>query len=323
MAKVSFTPEVKLEIAQRWASMAVVPAKVATAMAVAKRLVSHRAKYEAVAAATSVPWWLIACLHERESGADFATYLGNGEPLSRVTRMEPKGRGPFSSWERGAIDAMNVQGWTGKFSRTDWADIAFCLFQAESYNGMGYRLYHPSVPSPYIWAGTNQYTRGKYASDGKFDANLVDKQLGVATMLQALISILGPAILGSINDSQSTGQPSIPTAGATQGTGAGITITKTTTLTNMLTVAIGAVLTSLGLQNVAADALHLVGGIGGVLLMISGLINHLHVTNTSNSNTLQSIGTLLTQIGSLSVPAATPAASPDTPSQQPSASPVA
>jgi lysozyme family protein len=26
-----------------------------------------------------------------ESGADFATYLGNGEPLNRVTQLVPKG----------------------------------------------------------------------------------------------------------------------------------------------------------------------------------------------------------------------------------------
>jgi lysozyme family protein len=42
-------------------------------------------------AATGVPWFVVAALHERESGADFATYLGNGEPLNRVTQLVPKG----------------------------------------------------------------------------------------------------------------------------------------------------------------------------------------------------------------------------------------
>lgn len=300
--------------------MKIGPAKMAEALSVARRLISHRSRYEAVSDATSVPWWLIACLHERESGGDFSTYLGNGEPLSHVTRLVPKGRGPFSSWEEGAQDALQVQGWSGKYSMSDWSDVAFCLFKAEEYNGFGYRLYHSAVSSPYIWSGTDQYTRGKYASDGKFDADLVDKQLGVATMLQALISILGPAILGNLKPAQPIGPESLagpipaPAPSPSQGTGAGVTITKTTTLTNMLTVAIGAVLTSLGLQNIAADAIHITASVGGVLLAISGLINHLHVTTTSNSNTLQSIGTLLTQIGNLSVQA-NPAPSAQVPNE--------
>ena len=46
----------------------------------------------------------------RDSTFDFDTYLGTGEPLNRVTRLEPKGRGPFKSFEDGAVDAFKIKG---------------------------------------------------------------------------------------------------------------------------------------------------------------------------------------------------------------------
>ena len=39
-----------------------------------------------------------------------------------------------------------------------------------------------------IYAGTTNYTGGKYVADGVYDPNYVDKQLGVALMLKALMS---------------------------------------------------------------------------------------------------------------------------------------
>jgi hypothetical protein len=41
------------------------------------------------------------------------------------------------------------------------------------------------LPSPYIWSGTDQYEKGKYTSDGKYDpAEAVDEQLGCAGILK-------------------------------------------------------------------------------------------------------------------------------------------
>ena len=59
-----------------------------------------RARYDAVAALRSVPWWFVAALHMRESGLRFACHLHNGDPLTKPTVHVPKGRpqgsGPFS-----------------------------------------------------------------------------------------------------------------------------------------------------------------------------------------------------------------------------------
>jgi hypothetical protein len=52
------------------------------------------------------------------------------------------------------------------------------------YNGLGYA--NKGLPSPYVWAGTDQYTTGKYVADGVFDPNAVDRQLGCAGLLMAM-----------------------------------------------------------------------------------------------------------------------------------------
>ena len=57
----------------------------------------------------------------------------------------------------------------------------------EGYNGLGYAS--RGVPSPYLWAGTNQYKAGKYVRDGVYDPSHVDVQPGCAGMLLAMMKI--------------------------------------------------------------------------------------------------------------------------------------
>ena len=66
---------------------------------------------------------------------------------------------------------------------TSW-DIVTILSELEKYNGTGYIKNHPSVLTPYLWSKTNHYTRGKYSSDGHFDPNLVDKQIGCMPLIR-------------------------------------------------------------------------------------------------------------------------------------------
>jgi lysozyme family protein len=130
-----------------------------------------------------VPPALIAGLHNRESDADFNTYLGNGERLDRVTRLVPKGRGPFSppvagAWERGAADAIRLDRLDD--NSAPWS-MAYALWKAEGYNGFGPRAH--GRHSGYLWAGTNVYTGGKYVADGVWSASAFDQQLGVVPLL--------------------------------------------------------------------------------------------------------------------------------------------
>lgn len=151
----------------------------------AKRLVAAKPRYQAVAAKTGVPWFVIAVIHEREASQNWKTQLGQGDPLDRVSVHVPSGRGPFQSWEDGAIDALvNCPPQAAKW--TDWS-AGGALTLLERYNGLGYA--NRGVPSPYDWAGTDQYKSGKYVRDGVFDPDVIDKQLGCAGLLMAMMSI--------------------------------------------------------------------------------------------------------------------------------------
>lgn len=174
----------------------VVVERAAAADAAAARLLRTISRYAAVQAATGVPSLMLAGLHNRESDADFTTYLGNGEPLSRVTRLVPRGRGPFlppDAWVKGAIDAV-------RYDRLDVAtapwDMSYACWKGEGWNGFGPRAH--GIHTGYLWAGTNHYQRGKYVADGKWDANHEDKQLGMIPVMLALAHRLpGLALLTS------------------------------------------------------------------------------------------------------------------------------
>lgn len=165
------------------------------AAAVAKTLVGNRARYLAVARQTGVPWFVIAVIHQRESSGSFAGVLHNGQKIigtGRKTTIVPKGRGPFASWEEAAIDALvNCAPYAAR--NTDWS-VGGTLALLERYNGLGY--YNRGLPSPYVWAGTDQYVKGKYVRDGVFDPNYVDQQLGCAALLMAMREIDATVTLG-------------------------------------------------------------------------------------------------------------------------------
>jgi len=55
---------------------------------------------------------------------------------------------------------------------------------AESYNGLGY--YNKGLVSPYVYSGTNVYTKGKYVVDGKFSSSTIDGQPGVYLLINSL-----------------------------------------------------------------------------------------------------------------------------------------
>lgn len=153
--------------------------------ATAAKIEANRARYEAVSKQTGVPWDVIGVIHYRESSLNFAGVLHNGQKIigtSKKTTLVPKGRGPFSTWEAAAMDALVVCP-PHAANNKDWS-IAGTLDILERYNGLGYR--NKGLPSPYLWAGTDQYVKGKYVADGKFDPNHVDQQLGVAALLMKL-----------------------------------------------------------------------------------------------------------------------------------------
>lgn len=179
------------EYRRRWAEAKIDPERGGAARAVARTMVANRRRYEEISAATKgVPWWFVALAHNRESGMDFGAHLHEGSPLTGRTRDVPKGRpvappanGRSYTFLESAIDALTMPG--KEYDKVGTWDVAEVFLRLEQYNGFGYR--GQGIPSPYLWAGTNQSDeRGKYVRDHVFDRNAPEKQLGCAAIMLAL-----------------------------------------------------------------------------------------------------------------------------------------
>ena len=148
----------------------------------------NKDRYEEVSAATNMPAELIAALHWRESSGNFNTYLHQGDPLGKPAVNIPNDIPVFYEWEEAAIHALNMQYHKNRQDdleiENDTRNPNALGSYAETYNGLGY--YNRGMPSPYVYSGTDQYTSGKYVSDGSFNQNAVDQQLGVMPMLGAI-----------------------------------------------------------------------------------------------------------------------------------------
>lgn len=202
--------ELKSEYTFLWKNMVIKPEKLAAVTAIANKLIAHKGRYLPVAAKTGAPWHVIAALHERESDADFDTYLGNGELLTRKTKLVPKGRGPFASWEAGAIDALHLDGLD---QITDWSPERAC-FELEVFNGFGYR--GKGINSPYLWSFSNNYTRGKYTETPKgstYRPNMVDAQCGAIPVVRRIMELDSSARLTSPGLAKPTGTAIVIGAG--------------------------------------------------------------------------------------------------------------
>mgnify|MGYP005818172379 CR=1 FL=1 len=208
---------------------------------VAKRLVGAKARYKEIEKATGVPWFIIAVIHERESGQDFTKQLAQGDPLNKVSTHVPKGRGPFlnhrddlpnrDAFYRGALDALiDCAPYAAKWK--DWSPGG-AMTLLEQYNGLGYA--NKGRPSPYVWSGTDQYVSGKYVADGVYSATAVDQQLGCAGLVLAMQK-LDPSI--------KFGAPTaaVPTIPAPKPTPAPVPAPVKPSLANTINIIINAIL---------------------------------------------------------------------------------
>jgi lysozyme family protein len=176
-----------------WQKMQIRPEKKVFLDGQAQRVAAGMAQYEEVERETGVPWWFVGIIHLRESNLDFKTFLGNGEPLDRVTRLVPKGLGPWKSWKDGAVEALKREG----LDKVKVWDIPTALFYFEKFNGFGY--VSKGINSPYVWAASSHYSRGKFVSDGQYSPSTIDSQPGCAPMLAQMILLnLIPELLKKV-----------------------------------------------------------------------------------------------------------------------------
>lgn len=149
---------------------------------IAERALSNIASYQSVEARVGIPWWVIACIHFRESSQNFSCHIHNGDPLTERTVHVPKdrpiqGEPPFS-WVDSAVDAFE------NFWRPPTWDYGGALDFMERYNGLGYK--RMGVPSPYLWDFTDAYTSGLFVADGKFDPYKKESRPGCASIMKTL-----------------------------------------------------------------------------------------------------------------------------------------
>ncbi len=193
--------ELKAKNAERWRHMTInhVSLSLFNHVAASLSISSAKIRYETVANKTGVPWFIIAVIHEREASQSWAANLAQGDPWNAVSTHIPKHQGPFASWEQAAINALTRSAPYAAHN-SDWTPGG-ALTLLEQYNGLGYANgptdltgnHYPPQPSPYLWAGTNQYHSGKYVADRHFDPHAIDRQLGCAGLIAAM-ALIDPSV---------------------------------------------------------------------------------------------------------------------------------
>ncbi len=161
-------------------------------------------RYAQVSTETGVPQVWMATSFEREAGSRFDLSPAQGDPWNRVSIHVPRGIGPFASWADAAKAAYHIDG-LDKIGAGNWTMERAC-YEGEIFNGMGYRAH--GVHSPYLWAGTNVYSTGKYVADGVWDGGHADTQLGIVPVMLRMIA-LDPSLAISAEIVSIAGAPSI------------------------------------------------------------------------------------------------------------------
>lgn len=159
---------------------------------VVNKIIKNKQRYANVVAGTNIPWQMVAVVHLMESSCNFNTHLHNGDPLTARTVHEPKnkpetGSPPFT-WEESAIDAITLKEW---HLIKSWSHTYSC-FKLEQYNGFGYRYLNRDGSqrpiNPYLVAGSNLESPGKFTADGSFDPKAISKQIGALVIYKELLS---------------------------------------------------------------------------------------------------------------------------------------
>lgn len=175
------------EYLQLWQTMQIRSDRLPEAQRILGKMLQQQDRYIKVSKLlNNMPWFFIACLHCMESSLSFNCHLHNGDSLTARTVQVPAGRPlvgrPPFSWEESAEDALRMKGF---HKLTDWS-VPSMLYQAEKWNGWGMRMYHSETLTPYLWSGSNHYSKGKYVKDGVYDPTAISEQIGFAILLKVL-----------------------------------------------------------------------------------------------------------------------------------------
>lgn len=186
MSRITLTPELQHEYQRLFATCPIRLERVAEVEERVDAIMADRDRYWTVGRRLNVPWFVVAVLHEVDTGRDFTVHLHNGDPLTARTRHLPDGRPaegePPFTWEDSTADALCL------YHFDQWSDwsITGALFKLEGHGGWNYRLHHPEVPSPYLWNYSTHYQQGKYVTDDVWNETAVAQRCGAAVLLRRL-----------------------------------------------------------------------------------------------------------------------------------------
>ena len=179
-----FTAALAKEYSDLFNRCKIAPDKMAEVEQVVQRILQYQNRYASIGAQSTVPWYVIAVIHNMECGLDFTKHLHNGDSLKRRTVNVPAGRPkigqPPFTFEVSALDALEYD------KLTEWDDwsIGGICYKLEGFNGWGYRA--RDINSPYLWSYSNLYTSGKYVADNKWSGTAVSSQCGAAVILRRM-----------------------------------------------------------------------------------------------------------------------------------------
>jgi lysozyme family protein len=150
-----------------------------------KVFLRNQGRYQDISRRTdATPWFVIAIIHFMEASGRFDKHLHNGDPLTARTRLVPAGRplrgNPPFTFEESAVDALGMKSVP---QIDDWSVASIC-YLLESYNGFGYR--NKGIRSPYLYAQSNLWSKGKYVADGRYDPNAGSSQIGAVCFLKRM-----------------------------------------------------------------------------------------------------------------------------------------
>jgi|694.fasta_scaffold36434_8 lysozyme family protein len=156
----------------------------------------NKGQYEAVSsglkqAGISMNPSQVAAIHWREASGSFNKSIANGENLGGYIRKDGRlGQGnpsnsftPTNNWVTNSVEVLSYKVTEKYGGPKNLNDPASFNDFAERFNGLGYK--QRGLVSPYVYAGTDLYTGGKFTSDGKFDSGVFDKQVGTAVLAAA------------------------------------------------------------------------------------------------------------------------------------------
>src|SRR5215510_14384325 len=109
---VEFTSALRDEYNGLFAKIAIRPERRSQVSNIHARIIqpTARQRYDQVEAATKVPWFVVAIIHNLEASLRFDRHLHNGDPLTARTVHVPPGRPPDGAppftWQASAIDAL-------------------------------------------------------------------------------------------------------------------------------------------------------------------------------------------------------------------------